>query len=253
MSEPTKRKPSPRLPWKRGPVAWTVACQADEILEALSHHHRNFLSLREVARRLNVSTQPVRDWTRRKYIKREGPRHQYCKAEVCRFVKWLAEKAQPFDTKNYLKRLPSVYPFAKLSQAAFVWPKGCPMLTPRELARLIPCHPSLILLAIRRRTIRARRRTACRWEISRRAWTDAFPSSVISKPKVPSIPNLPTFSTRTVANYLSEWGLLSTQSDVRQMIREGKLEAIRPTPGKRKIFVPRASLDKYRDNFCKSH
>jgi hypothetical protein len=63
----------PRLPWKRGPIAWEVANRADEILEALAENRRRFLSLRRASEMLGVSTQPLRDWIKLGYLKQDGP------------------------------------------------------------------------------------------------------------------------------------------------------------------------------------
>jgi hypothetical protein len=255
--EHPKRKSSPRLPWKRGPAAWNIACSSDGILEVLHQHPRSFISLREAARILGVSTQPLRDWTRQKYVKQEGPRLQYHKIELSRFVNWLAERAQPFDNENYLARLFSgsrLGPclFSKLSGSVFIWPRDKEALAPRELASLIHCHPSLILLAIREKRIRPRMKTNCRCEVTRRAWTTAFPFSSVSPPEIRSIARRAIYSTAAVANYLSAWGLKTDQSEVRSMIKRGELELGKTTPGKRKIFVTRKSLVKFRDSLLKS-
>jgi hypothetical protein len=101
-----RRRPGrPRLPWKRGPAAWEVAKRAEEILELLSSNKRRFLSLRRAASILGISTQPLRDWTQRGYIRRNGPRLQYGKDELCRFVKLLEKRATPFGPHGYLERL----------------------------------------------------------------------------------------------------------------------------------------------------
>jgi hypothetical protein len=177
---------TPRLPWKRGPAAWKVAIAADEILNNLEASHRGFYSLRRAARLLGVSTQPVRDWIQRHYLKRDGPRGKLSKAELCRFVGWLKERAEPFDSRGYLDRLhPKGRPRAwdKLRAARFAWPRGCRALTPKELAQLAGCHPSLIVKAISRyrdfNALRGHRRTPCRWEITKRSWAQAFPSTLV--------------------------------------------------------------------------
>lgn len=164
------RRGKPRLPWKRGPVAWKIKLEADEIKIRITGEKRNFFSLRKAARLLNVSTQPVRDWIRFGYLKREGPRGQIAKGELLRFLVWLQQRAELFDSMNYLERLPQAYPFRKLRCASFEWPKGRKALNPRELAALTGCHPSLVLKAIRERRLRARHRSPCRWEVSKHAW-----------------------------------------------------------------------------------
>lgn len=173
----------PRLPWKRGPAAWNVARHADQILKALAETRRGFFSLRRAARLLGVSTQPLRDWIMREDLKREGPGRKISKHELSRFVKWLKDRAEPFDSRRYLKRLhrklngPPAR-FDKLRSARFAWPQGRKALSPKEIAQLVGCHPSLILKAIAShgffQRLRPQRRTRCRWEVTKRAWEDAF-------------------------------------------------------------------------------
>jgi hypothetical protein len=175
MTELPKRRGSPRLPWKRGPVAWQVSCRADEILGELAACPRRFLSLRRAARFLGISTQPLRDWIQRGDLKRDGPRLQIHKDELRRFVKLLQERAEPFDSNRYFERLHRKrkrppYRFEKLLSARIDWPKGRKGLTPKEYARLVRCHPSLVLTAIREHVLHARRRTPCRWEIIKPRW-----------------------------------------------------------------------------------
>ena len=126
-------------------------------------------SLRRAATLLGVSTEPLRYSIKRGYLKRDGPRLQICKAELRRFVKWLRDHAEPFDTYEHrdgLKRHRRVrFPFSKLNSARFVWPKERRTLTPKEYAQLVGCHPSLVVKAIHEGELRAKRRTPCRWEI----------------------------------------------------------------------------------------
>jgi hypothetical protein len=177
------RRRKPRLPWKRGPAAWKIKLDAHEIKIRLAIEKRNFFSLRKAARLLSVSTQPVRDWIRLGYLKREGPRGQIARGELGRFVGWLEERAEPFDQMNYLQRLPHTYPFKKLRSASFVWPKDRKTLIPSELAALAGCHPSLVIKAIRCGELRGRNRSPCRFEISKQAWRNAFPLSLLSHQK----------------------------------------------------------------------
>jgi hypothetical protein len=169
----------PRLPWKRGPRAFEIAQRAEEILEVLNTSHRGFYSLRRTAKILGVSTQPARDWVRLGYLKRKGPRHQISRAEIESFVRMLAERAEVFDTWNYVNRIernrkvPS-WPWRKLITAKFIWPVGCEMLRPNKLAELIGCHPSLIIKAIKVDRVRGYRPTRYRWAIKRRSWKSAF-------------------------------------------------------------------------------
>lgn len=183
MNGHSKRRGSPRLPWKRGPAAWKVACRGGEILERLACSTRRFLSLREAARVLKVSTQPLRDWVIHGYLERSSERLLFSTEELSRFVNWLAERAEPFGADDYLRRLYrrrglAVFPFSKLYSAQFAWPKARTALSPKELSQLAGCHPSLVVMAIRQNRVRGRRRTPHRWEITRRAWKDAFPMTV---------------------------------------------------------------------------
>jgi hypothetical protein len=169
-----KGKGRPRLPWKRGPVAWKIESDADEIKIRISAEKRKFFSLRKTARLLNVSTQPVRDWIRLGYLKRDGPRGQIAASELVRFVGWLEERAERFDPRNYLERFPPMWQFKKLGRLQWEWPKDRKALHPRELAKLAGCHPSLILKAIHSGFLRARHRTPCRFEITRQNWLKAY-------------------------------------------------------------------------------
>jgi hypothetical protein len=180
----------PKLPWKRGPAAWKVASSADQILTALAETHRGFFSLRRAARLLGVSTQPLREWIKRDNLNREGPGGKISKAELCRFVRWLKDRAEPFDSSRYLERLHRKLKappeeFDKLRAAWFVWPEGRQALSPKELAQLVGCHPSLVLKAITRHgffhRLSGRRRTPCRWEVTKHAWMQAFPFTIVSK------------------------------------------------------------------------
>ena len=198
----------PRLPWKRGPAAWKVACASDDIKNRLHAQPRKYLSLRRTAKLFRISTQPIRDWIRLGHLKREGPRRQIVLGELERFIEWLERRAKPFSAENYTERFirkTGRYPyrFQTLSRAQFIWPKGQKALTPKELAELIGCHPSLITKAIHaRRWIRLGRRKSsarkknyswetagsssrCCWVITRRSWQNAFPLSTISDPRLP--------------------------------------------------------------------
>jgi hypothetical protein len=172
------RRGRPRLPWKRGPAAWKIKSAASEIKIRLANEKWNFFGLRRAARILNVSTQPVRVWIRSGQLKRTGPRGRITKVELGRFIDFLVKRAVPFDPENYLQRLPPTYPFKKLRDARFVWPKGREALNPPELACLIGCHPSLIRKAILHYPNLGRWRTRCRWEITLWSWRDAFPGSI---------------------------------------------------------------------------
>lgn len=169
----------PRLPWKRGPRAWEIARRSESILQELSTSRRGYYSLRRTARLFGVSTQPVRDWIRLGFVKRDGPRNQISGSELTRFLNTLIRRAKRYGRYNYVDRIernraiPS-WPWRKLRTAQFIWPKEKPTLTPVELAHLIGCHPSLIIKAIYSERIKGCRRTPCRWAITRRAWNQAF-------------------------------------------------------------------------------
>lgn len=167
----------PRLPWKRGPVAWKVACNYERILQDLSASRRCFYSLRGVARLFDLSTQPIRDWTKRGCLVRDNCRLMYGRGELSRFVSWLAQRAQPFDPESYTNRLyPNsdrpVGPFTKLRRSQILWPKGRPTLSPTEIAILAECHPSLVRKALRTERLRGQRRTPSRWEVRPFDWYD---------------------------------------------------------------------------------
>jgi hypothetical protein len=164
----------PRLPWKRGPRAYEIAQRAELILENLNASHRRFYSLRKTAQLLGVSTQPIRGWIRLGQLEREGPRPRISRTELVRFILKLAERAEPFDSWNYVNRIEHnrkilVWRWRKLADARLAWPKECEWRTPCELARLIGCHPSLIIKAIYAGRIRAFRKTPHRWAIKRRS------------------------------------------------------------------------------------
>ncbi len=171
----------PRLPWKRGPRAYEIAQRADQILETLDAVRRGFYSLRRTARLLGVSTQPVRDWIRLGYIKRDGPRRQISRAELLRFINKLVDRAEPFDPWNYVQRIDrnrkvDSWKWRKLAFAQFTWPEGREMLTPSELAILIGCHQSLIIKAIYSGRVPGCRPTPCRWAVKRHSWRMSFSS-----------------------------------------------------------------------------
>jgi hypothetical protein len=235
-------------------VAWRIATDADFIRAQLAAHPRHFFSLRQAARILGVSTQPLRDWIGLGHLKREGPRKQFAKAALERFVSWLEARAEPLPDEYHIKRLlgeEGEHPleYAVLQHATFLWPTGRQALTPKELAELIGCHPSLIVKAIRDYQWRrlGRRRTPGRWEITRQRWKGVFPSSVISKPRLPPLPRQPSFTTNEVAVLLRQWGQGTVSLvRVREMIRDGELAGVPPPPGRRRWHVTRKSLEKMR-------
>lgn len=250
-----------RQPWNRGPSAWKVAEHCIEITERLYAFRRSFASIRTAARLLGISTQPIRDWIRLGFLKRQGPRGQIAKPDLLRLLEWFVKHAKPFSPDKYTKRLRSKmkrppYPFQTLSQSQFTWPKGRRTLTPRELAELIGCHPSLITKAIQQYRWQklGKRKSAGRWEITRRAWQNSFPSSIIAKPHLSVLPRTLFFPTNETARYLSEWQMRKIKPyEVRQLVKAGRLKAIRPTVGKRKIFITRQSLQKIRNTLLTRH
>jgi hypothetical protein len=237
-------------------VAFRIAQNAAEIRRRLASERRHYFSLRKTAQLLAVSTQPVRDWIRFGYLKQEGPRGQVAKVELERFLDWLCQSAEPFDTDRLTARFTrklgcSPYLFQTLANSQFLWPRGRKALTPRELAELVGCHPSLITKAIHKHGFwrLGRRKTPHRWEIGRRAWQNTFLHSRIANPnpRLPSLPRRPQFSICEAAGFLRLWGMLDASPyRVRRMISEGELEALRLLPFRRKWFVTRKSLEKMR-------
>jgi hypothetical protein len=245
----------PRLPWTRGPVAWRLARRADEVCRRLAAEPRNFFSLRQAAALLGVSTQPVRDWIGLGHLQCGGPRGRVAKAELVRFVAWLRDHAKPFDPQTYTRRLvrrrrSPVVPFETLAKAHFLWPKGQAALTPRELAGLIGCHPSLVTQAIKRKRWPGlgQRRTPKRWEITRRAWQRVFPAAQVAEPTLPALPRSPDFSLAEAARHLGAWGVAdATLYRVRCLAEAGELEKREPEePGRGKWRITRRSLEKFR-------
>jgi hypothetical protein len=242
----------PRLPWKRGPAAWHVKCRSEEILAQIAASTRPRITLRGAARLLGLSTQPLRDWIAQGYLCRTGPRLRLSLQELRRFVQLLAKRAEPFDASSYLNRfrdrrgiLP--YSFKKLATARIVWPKRRTALVPSELAALVGCHSSLVLKAIQAGTLRARRPTPCRWEITRRAWADAFPLAIARQLRLPPLPTTDLVSTAAAAAHLRACGMThATPELVRALIREGKLAAAPRPPRARKFFILKSSLKAFR-------
>ncbi len=242
------------MPWKRGPAAWRVVRNSDEVRGRLALLRPQFLSLRQAAWAMALSTQPVRDWLRLGYLRRDGPRGRISKVELARFLGWLATHAEPFDSEilrdrllGKRRRFPMAYD--RLHHARFLWPKGRRALTPGEIAGLIGCHPSLIIKAIRSGVFHklGRRRTPGRWEITRAQWCREFPCSQISLPGLPSLPRKPSFGTRETAAWLSMWGMAGVKSwQVRRMVRAGELERVMEGPFRKKWQVTRKSLEKVR-------
>jgi hypothetical protein len=240
-----------RLPWKRGPAAWTIASNSQAVKARLASQSRSFLSLRQTARILGVSTQPVRDWVRLKHLRRDGPRAQFARAELGRFIRWLEKWAAPFPAASYAKRFVrktdrSPRPFDVLQYAQFLWPKGRKALTPRELANLIGCHPSIIVKAVNHYwPSLGRRKSPHRWEISRNRWQNIFIFFRISEPRLPPFPRQRLFSITEAMEVLQRWGLRDISVHrVRQMIRCGELEGVARLTGKRKWLVTRKSMGK---------
>ena len=245
----------PRLPWKRGPVAWKVVRQAEEVRERLKLFPKPSASLRTAARLLGVSMQPVRDWVRLGYLNRAGPRRRILKSEMERFLEWLVCRAEPFSFEHHPNRFtrdgkgPPAR-FHTLGEARFSWPKGCKSLTPTELAALIGCHPSLIIKAIHYCYSIYRlghHKTPCRWIITKRAWRARFPASIAGPPRLPPLSGPELLSTNEVAQHLRLCGCRAlTNYHVRRYIKAGLLLAIRPTAEHRKLFVTLQSVKIFR-------
>jgi len=241
-----------RLPWKRGPAAWQVKCRAAEILHRIATSTQRPVSLRAAARLFGLSTQPLRDWVRCGYLKPIRPGWPFALEELRRFVLWLQEYAAPFDSANYVRRFfgrrgAPPYEFQKLAATQIVWPTSRTALRPRELAQLVGCHPSLVVKAITMRAVRGRRPTPCRWEITRRAWSGAFPLTIRRQPRLPPLPIAELISTSETAAHLCACGMAqATPALVRTLIRDGKLQARPRTPPARKLLVLKSSLKDFR-------
>jgi hypothetical protein len=246
------------LPWKRGPAAWQVAIRAEQILHGIKKCPRRFQSLRKAAALLGLSTQPLRDWIKRGYLQRGGQRYQISNEELSRFVIWLKQRAKPYDPEKYVERFYSdegqpLWRFGKLESARFAWPKGRDALRPKELSDRIGCHSSLIVRAISAGRVFAERRSPHRWEITKGAWRHAFMFSLIRTPRKVPLPNKELVPTVDVMWHLRACGIARiNQAGVREMIREGQLHGLRPTPGGRKLFVSRTSLKNFVDKWVES-
>ena len=174
QAKSNSRKPSKR-PWKHGPVAWEVAQRADPILATLAASPKRFLSLRQTALLLGVSTQPVRDWLEAGLLESSGPRKQIPATAVEALVTSFQKHARPYEMKQRLDRLrePSTAPpgkYDKLLKADFKWPSKKIPLSPVDLARLAGCHSSLIRRAIHSGALPATRSSPHRWKIGRGDW-----------------------------------------------------------------------------------
>src|SRR3569623_2128202 len=104
---------------------------APELLEEMAGIVQTHLSLRETARLLCISTQPLREWHRDGWI-RKGPKGlKFPVEEIRRFVLHLQRYAKPYDMRGrygrfHLKRgkdqpLPGAW--SKLKKAEIQWPK----------------------------------------------------------------------------------------------------------------------------------
>ena len=171
-------------PWECRPLAYEVACRAEVIAECGEREPQRFLSLRSVARLLGVSTQPVSDWIEAGHLHRSGRQNRVSREELRRFVRGLDLNAVEFDdvreARFHAKRRREPRPFDKLRNARFFWRKGRKALAPVEQAKLVGCHPSLILRAIGCKQLRGRPRWPCRSEVTLDAWRDAFFFSVVA-------------------------------------------------------------------------
>jgi hypothetical protein len=110
----------------------------------------------------------------------------------------------------------------------------------------------LITKAIKERWRFGHRSSPGRWQISRRNWSDNFFLTLITKPRLPSLPRGELISTREVANHLKDCGMANAnQRKVRQMIKSGQLEGAHRSPQGLKWFVKRKSLKEFRKKFKK--
>lgn len=168
------RKPSKR-PWLHGPVAWEVGQRGDAILATLAASPKRFLSQRQTACLLGISTQPVRDWVQAGLLEASGPRKQIPANAVEALVKSFRKCARPYEMKQRLSRLrkPDAFPsqrFGKLFRAVIKWPSKRSSLRPVELAVLVGCHSSMIRQAIHSRILLATRSSPHRWKIRHDDW-----------------------------------------------------------------------------------
>jgi hypothetical protein len=219
---------------------------------------RQFFSLRKTARVFGISTQPLRDWIRRGDITRDGPRQQFSKEELLRFVTKLKEKAEPYDMETrwdrfYCHRHRPPWRFEKLRTAKFVWPKGQKALTPSQLAALISCHRSLVIKAIKEYSRLGHHPTPGRWQITKTDWTNNFFFTLITKPRLPTLPQGELITTRAAADHLLDCGMKGiNQRGICDLIKTSQLEGVHCSVPGRKWFVTRASLDKFRQKYKKT-
>jgi hypothetical protein len=243
------RKPRGKPPWKRGPVAWKVAGNARAIRLKISSHPRRFHSLRAAASLFEISPQPFRDWISRGFLPLSGPRQKISASALLELLNSFEENAQPLGPDFYLKRLLKKrrwlpLPYSKLRSARFLWPKKRSSLTPRELAILIGCHPSLIRKAIAAHEVRGSGRTPYRWEITRYAWNLAFPLTVIRSCELPPIPNGDPLPVGVVSKYLRACGLPKVRAvAVKRLVEHSYLESTR-NEGRRCLLISRRSVKK---------
>ena len=102
--------------------------------------------------------------------------------------------------------------------------------------------------------VRARCRTRCRWEITRRAWADAFPLTINRQLRLPPLPTSDLVSTAAAAAHLRACGMSdATPELVRALIRDGKLAAIPRPPQTRKLFILKTSLKTFRLSRIQEH
>ena len=156
-----KGRGKPRLPWKRGRVAGQIAQRQDAIRERLEKSPKSFFSPSAAAKIFGVSPQPIR-------------------SQLLACLARIGKEAKPFDQQQLAERFHRKkgrpVPYAKLRSIDFPWPKDKPKLSPPEIGRLLNCHPSLVIRAIRERIAdhpreeRRYRRSPGRWALTREQW-----------------------------------------------------------------------------------
>lgn len=174
------RKGKARLPWKRGPAAWQIAQRREAIRERLEKSPKSFFSPAAAAKLFGVSPQPIRAWVGSKFLIPDGPRGQLSRSQLLACLARIGKEAKPFDQQQLAERFHRKkgrpMPYAKLRSVDFPWPKKKPTLSPPEIGRLLNCHPSLVIRAIRELIAddpseeHRYRRTPGRWALSCKQW-----------------------------------------------------------------------------------
>ena len=175
-----KGRGKPRLPWKRGPVAGQIAQRQEAIRERLEKSPKGFFSPSAAAKLFGVSPHPIRAWIKSQFLVPDGPRGQLSRSQLLACLARIGKEAKPFDPRQLAERFHRKkgrpVPYAKLRSVNFDWPKDKRTLSPPEIGRLVNCHPSLVIKAIREliadhpREERRYRRSPGRWALTRQQW-----------------------------------------------------------------------------------